>query len=80
MSYCTIEDIEKESLFKPTQSDLFYLSDGRTFTQYKDSNLLLKKLAIKINIDVNSNKFRLYLQKNPDELQKISVDNFLEKS
>ena len=73
MNYCPLEEIKEQPLVNFNKSDLFYLSDGRTFTQYKDSNYFLQKLADKINIPVNSNEFRLYIQKNPDELRKIMI-------
>lgn len=73
MNYCSLEEINEQPLVNLSKSDLIYLSDGRTFTQYKDSNYFLQKLANKVNIPVNSNQFRLYIQKNPDELRKIMM-------
>lgn len=71
MSNCSFEDIEEYPLNYGENTLPLYQSDGRFFTTYKQSNYYLIKLAKEIKLDINSNEFRNFLQKNPDKLHKL---------
>ena len=44
------------------------MDNSRDFTIYETSNFYLQKFAEANNFNLNSNEFRLFLQKNPDKL------------
>jgi len=71
MNYCSLEDIEDQPLNYGKNSFPLYTSDGREFTAYKHTNYYLELLAKQLKLDINSNEFRSFLQKNPDKLQKL---------
>ena len=75
MSYCLLEDIETVSLNHSKDTLPIYTSDGREFTTYKHSNYYLNLFAKHYKLNINSNEFRVFLQKNPDKLQKLIVND-----
>ena len=68
MNYCSFEEVNSIPFFNKPPVDLMYLSDGREFTIYRESSFYLDKFAKKLNMKMNSNNFREYLQKDPTKL------------
>jgi hypothetical protein len=75
MNYCSIEDIGNSQLKHPENTHNVFSSDGRQFTAYRQSNYYLELLAKQFKLNINSNEFRLFLQKNPDKLQKLIAND-----
>ena len=68
MNFCKLSDLYKQPLIKNLKIDKVFMDNSRDFTIYETSNFYLQKFAEANNFNLNSNEFRLFLQKNPDKL------------
>jgi hypothetical protein len=67
MNFCSLKEIEEIPFTYPDNNAIF-MDNSRDFTMYETSNYWLQKFASKYSLQLNSNEFRLFLQKNPTKL------------
>lgn len=67
MNYCNLKDLQEIPLTN-TDNNAIFMDNSRDFTIYETSNFYLQQFAEKYNLKLNSNEFRLFLQKNPNKL------------
>ena len=71
MNFCYLDDVKDTPFIQNTSNNLIYSEDSRAFTTYQSHNDILEIIAKKYNLDLNSNKFRHFIQNNPDIIKKI---------
>ena len=71
MNFCYLDDVKNTPFIQETSNNLIYSEDSRTFTTYQSHNEILELIAKKYNLDLYSNKFRHFIQNNPDKIKKI---------
>lgn len=66
MNYCNLKDLQEIPLTNGDNN--IFMDNSRDFTIYETSNFYLQQFAKKYNLEINTNEFRNFLQKNPDKL------------
>ena len=71
MNFCKLSDLYEQPLIQNNEIDKIFMDNSRDFTIYETSNFYLQKFAEANNFNLNSNEFRLFLQKNPNKLNEF---------
>ena len=79
MNFCYLDDVKDTRLISNNENNLIYSEDSRAFTTYQSHSDILELIAKKHNLELYSNKFRHFIQNNPDEIKKI-YQTLLKKS